>query len=57
MLEHLRRPLPWAFVSGAALLAALALPARASGLLFWGLTGLSCLGAALVVWFGQSAES
>ena len=54
MKDQLTRPLPWALVSGAALVAAMTLPPRASGLLFWGLAGLSCLGAALAVWFGQT---
>jgi len=51
MKDHLLRPLPWALLAGAALVAALALPPRASGWLFWSLVGLSCLGAALAVWF------
>lgn len=55
MKEQLRKPVPWAIVSAAALLAALALPSRGFGLLFWTLTGLCCLAAALAGWFGDSA--
>ena len=54
MKDQLTRPLPWALLSGAALVAAMALPPRASGLLFWGLVGLSCLGAGLAVWFERA---
>ena len=53
MKALLRRPLPWAAVSGLALLAALALPPTAPAGLFWSLTAFSCLGAALVVWFDE----
>ena len=56
MSEFLRRPLPWALVAGAALLAALALSPRSPGWLFWGMTGLSCTGTALALWFRSDAS-
>ena len=57
MKEQLSRPLPWAFVAATALVAALVVPAGASGGLFWGLTGLCCLGTALAVWFAGVSEA
>ena len=55
MKELLRRPLPWALTSAAALLVASSLPRTAPGPLFWSLVGIACLGAALAVWFGDHA--
>lgn len=57
MKELLCRPLPWGFLSGLALLAALLVPAGGSGMLFWGFVGLSVLSAVLTVWFAGTEEA
>ena len=49
-LDHAKRPLPWAILSGAGLIIALVIDPTAPGWLFWGAVALSCLGAFVATW-------
>lgn len=54
-LAPLRRPLPWAALSGIGLLVALCVTSKAPDWLFWGAVALSCVGAAAASSLGQDA--
>ena len=52
-LDHAKRPLPWAILSGAGLIIALVIDPTAPGWLFWGAVALSCLGAFVATWLDR----